>query len=78
MGAPQVLLRLTGTSVNGEIADVALRPKHDQLVEKAAAFLAKTLMHDLAACAHVHEVMFAIQKSLKERCEVEVLRTPGT
>lgn len=34
--------------------------------------------NDLAACAHVHEVMFAIQTALTERREVEVHRTPGT
>lgn len=34
--------------------------------------------NDLASCAHVHEVMFAIQTALEERREVEVQRTPGT
>jgi len=33
--------------------------------------------NDLAACSHVHEVMFAIDKAIKSRKTVKVPRTPG-
>ena len=34
--------------------------------------------NDLAHCAHVHEVCFAIQQAVKARKAVKVLKTPGT
>ncbi len=58
--------------------DVADHPYRGQLEEFVACLRAGRRPHnDLRACAHVHEVMFAIQDALRTQRTVEVPRTPG-
>ena len=58
--------------------DVADHPYLGQLEHFVACIRDGRRPHnDLASCAHVHDVMFAIQDALRERRAVEVQRTPG-
>lgn len=60
---------------SGDVADHPYLGQHTEFVDCIRK--GKRPSNDLAACAHVHEVMFAIQKAIDSGKREKVLRCPG-
>src|SRR6478735_11896928 len=50
-------LRLTGQSVNGDVADIALGPEHYELIDELPALFTEALIDDRAAHPVLHHLV---------------------
>lgn len=61
---------------SGDVNDHPYLQQHEHFVDCLRS--GKRPSNDLAACAHVHEVMYAIDAAIRAKKTVKVAKTPGT